>query len=82
MRTAHALALSSRVWLARPCVRIHFQYGVNIDTGERLASVEKIIENMRANPRNVRFQDAVKVATHYFGEPRISAVERINAPGR
>jgi len=32
--------------------------------------VTDLVEAMRQNPKNVRFSDAVKVATHYFGEPR------------
>jgi len=32
--------------------------------------VSDIVETMRKSPRNVRFSDACKVATHYFGEPR------------
>jgi hypothetical protein len=30
----------------------------------------RLLEGMKANPAQVRFRDAVKVATHYFGEPR------------
>ncbi len=26
---------------------------------------------MRSNPKNVRFSDAIRVAEHYFGKPRI-----------
>lgn len=32
--------------------------------------VTDLVEAMRQNPKNVRFSDAVKVATLYFGEPR------------
>jgi len=32
--------------------------------------VTDLVEAMRQNPKNVRFSDAVKVATHHFGEPR------------
>jgi hypothetical protein len=34
------------------------------------ASVDKTLAEMRENPAGVRFADACKVATHYFGEPR------------
>lgn len=34
------------------------------------ASAEEILAEMRTNPAGVRFADACKVATHYFGEPR------------
>jgi hypothetical protein len=34
------------------------------------ASVDEILAEMRANPAGVRFADACKVATHYFGQPR------------
>jgi len=30
-----------------------------------------------ANPKNTRFADAVKVATHFFGEPRIKGSHHI-----
>lgn len=36
-----------------------------------MPSVDKIVEQMRANPRDVRFADALKVCEHYFGSPRI-----------
>src|SRR5262245_13679388 len=32
--------------------------------------VEALVAEMRANPVDVRFEDAVRVATHYFGKPR------------
>ena len=32
--------------------------------------VAEVLEAMRLSPKNVRFTDAAKVATHYFGEPR------------
>jgi hypothetical protein len=38
-----------------------------------MADLADIVEAMRATPANVRFRDAVKVATRYFGEPRQSA---------
>jgi hypothetical protein len=34
------------------------------------ASVDEILAEMRENPAGVRFADACKVATHYFGQPR------------
>jgi hypothetical protein len=34
------------------------------------ASVAEIVARMRKSPSNVRFKDACKVATAYFGEPR------------
>ena len=35
-----------------------------------MADLAHLVDGMRANPAKVRFRDAVKVATHYFGEPR------------
>ena len=32
---------------------------------------------MRASPRAIRFSDAVKVAEHYFGSPRISGSHHV-----
>lgn len=32
---------------------------------------------MRGNPRSVQFSDALMVAAHYFGEPRISGSHHI-----
>ena len=40
--------------------------GANIDT----MKLAEILKAMRDNPGNVRFADAVKVATHHFGDPR------------
>ena len=37
-----------------------------------MPKVEDILADMRKNPADVRFADACKVATHYFGEPRQS----------
>ena len=34
------------------------------------AKTEKIVEQMRRSPQNVRFDDLVKVCADYFGEPR------------
>lgn len=34
------------------------------------ASVDEILAEMRKSPAGVRFADACKVATHYFGQPR------------
>lgn len=35
-----------------------------------MASVAGILQQMRDQPHGVRFTDASKVVTHYFGEPR------------
>jgi hypothetical protein len=35
-----------------------------------LAKIPDLVEAMKSNPGGVRFADAVKVATHYFGAPR------------
>jgi hypothetical protein len=39
--------------------------------------IEKIIEQMRQNPINVRFSDLCKVCDYYFGEPRSKGSHRI-----
>lgn len=54
----------------------HLIDGVNTDTinvgaiVRRVADFARLVEAMKANPAQVRFRVAVKVATHYFGEPR------------
>lgn len=35
-----------------------------------MADFARVVAAMKANPTQVRFRDAVKVANHYFGEPR------------
>ncbi len=35
-----------------------------------MASIDDILQEMRSNPDGVRFTDACKVVTSYFGEPR------------
>jgi hypothetical protein len=35
-----------------------------------VSKAEKIIEQMRRSPQNVRFDDLAKVCTGHFGEPR------------
>ena len=32
--------------------------------------MDRILEEMRRNPRNVRFHELRRVCDHYFGEPR------------
>jgi hypothetical protein len=32
--------------------------------------IEDLLAEMRGNPAGIRFADACKVVTHYFGEPR------------
>jgi hypothetical protein len=42
-----------------------------------MSSIAKILENMKANPKGVRFSDLQKVCEHYFGPPRQSASSHI-----
>ena len=35
-----------------------------------MARVERLVEQMRANPAGVRYADLAKVCDHYFGDPR------------
>ncbi|WP_226346994.1 toxin HicA [Agilicoccus flavus] len=35
-----------------------------------MPSIQKIVASMRADPRNVRYDDLVKACEHYFGPPR------------
>lgn len=35
-----------------------------------MASVEKILKALRANPQNVAYSDLHKICEHYFGQPR------------
>lgn len=35
-----------------------------------MASVDRIVAQMRSGPSAVRFDDLAKVCDHYFGEPR------------
>lgn len=35
-----------------------------------MAQIQKLVAQMRDNPKNVRFNDLVKVCNHYFGSPR------------
>jgi hypothetical protein len=50
-----------------------------------VATIEKILSAIRANPKNVRYADLNKVCEHYFGPPRTSggshAVFRTPWPG-
>jgi len=40
-------------------------------------AIEKLVSEMRANPRGVKFADLRKVCDHYFGEPRTKGSHRI-----
>ncbi len=44
----------------------HLQYH------RKVPSVAKILADMRVNPRNVRYDDLLKVCEHHFGPPRTS----------
>ena len=35
-----------------------------------MARVDGLVEQMRRNPKGVRFSDACHVCDHYFGQPR------------
>jgi hypothetical protein len=39
--------------------------------------LEKIIEQMRENPKDTKFSDLCKVCDYYFGESRLSGSHRI-----
>jgi hypothetical protein len=38
-----------------------------------VSGIPKVIDDMRRNPRNVRYADLFKVCEHYFGQARSSA---------
>ena len=42
-----------------------------------MASLDKLLEQMRQEPANVRFSDLMKVCTAYFGEPRQSGSSHV-----
>jgi hypothetical protein len=42
-----------------------------------MASSQKILEQMRREPKSVRFSDLLKVCEGYFGEPRQSASSHV-----
>jgi hypothetical protein len=35
-----------------------------------MTMVEETVEQMRRNPKGIRFSDACRVCEHYFGQPR------------
>jgi predicted RNA binding protein YcfA (HicA-like mRNA interferase family) len=35
-----------------------------------MKGIEQIVEQMKENPQDIRFDDLCKVCDHYFGEPR------------
>ena len=35
-----------------------------------MTKVEETVEQMRRNPKGIRFSDACRVCEHYFGQPR------------
>ena len=45
-----------------------------------MPSIPKILEIMRTNPNAVRFADALKVSTFYFGKPRIHGSHHVFKP--
>ncbi len=37
-----------------------------------VAQIKKLVAQFKENPKNVKFNDLVKVCNHYFGNPRQS----------
>lgn len=50
----------------------HFSDGANSGTISFMAASQKILEQMRREPANVRFADLKKVCEEFFGKPRQS----------
>lgn len=42
-----------------------------------MSSVPKILENMKANPKGIRFTELQKVCEHYFGSPHQSGSSHV-----
>ena len=42
-----------------------------------MPSIQKILETMRTSRNSVRFTDALKVCTYYFGRPRVSGSHHV-----
>ena len=40
-------------------------------------AIEKIVKQMRDNPKDVMFDDLCKACKHYFGEPRTNGSHQI-----
>ncbi len=40
-------------------------------------AIEKRLADIRSNPKSVSFSDALAVAEHYFGEPRVSGSHHV-----
>jgi hypothetical protein len=39
--------------------------------------IEKLVASAKQNPSGVRFTDAVRIASHYFGPPRIKGSHHV-----
>jgi hypothetical protein len=77
-------AAGGSIWSAPHLVTFILTISLLISHGVTVKSMEKLLEGMRASPQSVKFSDAVKVATHYFGEHRTSGshyVFRMPWPG-
>lgn len=42
-----------------------------------MTQIEKLLESIKVNPKNVRFSDLVKICNQYFGEPRQQGTSHI-----
>ena len=42
-----------------------------------MKAIEKLVEQMRGNPKDAKFRDLCKVCDYYFGEPRQKGSHRI-----
>jgi hypothetical protein len=40
-------------------------------------AIQKRLADIRSNPKSVSFSDALAVAEHYFGEPRVSGSHHV-----
>ena len=51
-------------------IRAGLNSGSNIGTIDHMTAIEKILNQMRREPANVRFTDLMNVCQRYFGKPR------------
>ena len=63
---------TSAHWKSRLTVSLLISYNAPVSK-----VVQKLLTEMRATPRSIGFSDVLRVATHYFGEPRIKGSHHI-----
>jgi hypothetical protein len=66
---SHDEPVIARIWCMCLATKVGVTLIVSLLILTAVSKAEKIIEQMRRSPRNVRFDDLAKICADHFGEP-------------